>query len=428
MRLWLGAVLVGGLLLGLGSPAQALVIDSFSAGAFNLTDTGAGTTSTQACGSFCLGGSREVFLRGAGLASPATAQLGVGEATSVLPLGSLLSFTYRLPPGTSVDLTVGGTATAVEVSVTAFAPGADLSVTLTDTSGASQTVTVTPSFPTPPTPAAPGIVVFPLSSFPAVDAGITVDQAFTIDVNDVNEVGGDYHVTLFEAPGSGPSTATPLLLTGVTMISGPPFPSPVLPIRAFHPPNPITPLLDIEFSIMDATNAAGQISATASASESRHGDIVITMFDDQLDAATLQYRFDFLPPPPGVIAPDDQVPDLNWTPGNNWFEIKVEVVDVGIEAGTVNLTLFGETGLNQPINLTNVTAVMGSTLLTVEVTGPVNGTIPALNMTLGGEFTPTTLVPVFAPHDLAPLLLAGLVMGGALVLVTRVRRRGAARL
>ena len=49
MRLWLGAVLVGGLLLGLGSPARALVVDSFSTGAFNLTGTG--TTSTQACGS-----------------------------------------------------------------------------------------------------------------------------------------------------------------------------------------------------------------------------------------------------------------------------------------------------------------------------------------------------------------------------------------
>ena len=75
-----------------------------------------------------------------------------------------------------------------------------------------------------------------------------------------------------------------------------------------------------------------------------------------------------------------------------------------------------------------MTAVKGSILLTVEITGPVDGTIPALNMVLGAEFTPTTLVPVFTPHDLAPLLLAGLVMGGALVLVTRVRRRGAERL
>jgi hypothetical protein len=33
-------------------------------------------------------------------------------------------------------------------------------------------------------------------------------------------------------------------------------------------------------------------------------------------------------------------------------------------------------------------------------------------MTLGGEFTPTAAVLVFAPHDLAPLLLAGLVIVG----------------
>ncbi|MEE8147130.1 MAG: hypothetical protein V3T24_05970, partial [Longimicrobiales bacterium] len=40
---------------------------------------------------------------------------------------------------------------------------------------------------------------------------------------------------------------------------------------------------------------------------------------------------------------------------------------------------------------------------------------------------PTTLVPVFAPYDFAPVLLAGLVIGGALVLVSRVRRGGAER-
>ena len=75
MRIRLGAVLVGGLLLGLGSPAQALVIDDFSAGAFNLTDSGDGTTATQPCGSFCLGGTREVFLQGVAGGAPATAQL-----------------------------------------------------------------------------------------------------------------------------------------------------------------------------------------------------------------------------------------------------------------------------------------------------------------------------------------------------------------
>ena len=75
-----------------------------------------------------------------------------------------------------------------------------------------------------------------------------------------------------------------------------------------------------------------------------------------------------------------------------------------------------------------MTSVKGSTLLTVEVTGPVDGTIPALNMTLGGEFTPTAAVPVFAPHELAPLLLAGLVMAGAWVLMTWVSRGGAKRL
>ena len=47
-------------------------------------------------------------------------------------------------------------------------------------------------------------------------------------------------------------------------------------------------------------------------------------------------------------------------------------------------------------------------------------------MVMGGEFTPTAAVPALLTWG--PLLLAGLVMAGALVLVTRVRRRGAERL
>ena len=61
----------------------------------------------------------------------------------------------------------------------------------------------------------------------------------------------------------------------------------------------------------------------------------------------------------------------------------------------------------------------------MELTGPVDGTQPALSIVITDVTDAITLVPVFAPHALAPLLLAGLVMGGALVLVTRVRRRGA---
>ena len=423
----LGAVLVGGLLLGLGSPARALVVDSFSTGAFNLTDTGpAGTTSTQPCGSFCLGGTREVFLLGTGLASPATAQLGVGEVVSVLPAGGQLGFTYTL--ASPVDLT---TATDIEVWFTAFAPDADVSLTLEDDTGASQTVTLSPSFPTPPTPAAPGIVVFPLSGFASIDLKQPPGYGLRID-NISTFLSGDYNITLIEVvPDPGPSTATPLIFPGITTISGPPFPSPVLPIRAFHPPVPITPVLDIEFSIMDATNAAGPISANevgVVAPDDNRVVFLTTTLPGGPTSPTIQYRLDYLPPSVGGIQPDDQVPVLDWTPGNDWYEVIVVVESVPM--GHVFMTSFAHVNNAQTFNINNVTAVKGaSTLITVELTGLVDGTIPALNMALAGEFTLTTLVPVFAPRALAPaLLLAGLVVGGALVLVTRVRRRGAARL
>lgn len=83
MRLWLGAVLLSGLLLGLGSPARALVIDDFSVGAFNLQGGSGGVTGTQVCGSFCLGGSREVFIQSGNAILDASVQLFPGDAVNV---------------------------------------------------------------------------------------------------------------------------------------------------------------------------------------------------------------------------------------------------------------------------------------------------------------------------------------------------------
>ncbi len=138
--------------------------------------------------------------------------------------------------------------------------------------------------------------------------------------------------------------------------------------------------------------------------------------------AILQYRFDYGLPGGGDV---DGFDFLAWQQGESSFEM---TVSVGVEEGAIDLTLHGEIGLEQAISLRNVATMTGSTLLTVEFTGPVNGAIPATQMALSAEFTPAAAVPVFSPRDFAPLLLAGLVMAGALVLVTKVRRRGAERL
>ena len=114
-----------GLWLGFASPAPALLIDDFSAGAFNLMGTGpAGTTATQVCGSFCLGTNREVFIGANNAGQTAFVQLFPGEAVNVMPhpQGGLLSFSYVLPPGDVVDLTVNATATQSEVTFNAFEP------------------------------------------------------------------------------------------------------------------------------------------------------------------------------------------------------------------------------------------------------------------------------------------------------------------
>jgi hypothetical protein len=255
-----------------------------------------------------------------------------------------------------------------------------------------------------------------------VDLANVVAYTVTIDA----PAAGDYHTTLIQIPVSATSPAMGFGLIGTTATAGPPYPSPPVPIRvSAQPPLPIMPLFDIEFSIMDATNAVGQILANVVGGIVTPGDprvFLTTFIPGGPTHAILQYRFDYALPAGGDV---DGFDFLTWQRGETYFEM---TVSVAVEEGTTDLTLFGEIGLEQPISLTDVTTMAGSTLLTLEVTGPVDGTKPALNMTLGGEFTPTAAVPVFAPGHWAPLMLAGLVMVGALVLVTRARRRGTARL
>ena len=350
MRLWLGVVLVGGLLLGLGSRAEALIIDDFSVGAFSLTDSGAGTTSTQACGSFCLGGTREVFLQGVVGGAPATAQLAAPPGE--MQTGGDGSFSFTVTVDTDlepVDLTRGGTATQVEVWFTTFAPGAAVSMTLVDSAGASQTAS-NPDLQNP-------IFINPLSAFAPVDLQNVTEIQVSVQAP---ATGGDYHITLIRVPEPGPSTANVLGLPGATVTAGPAFPSAVLPVAVFRPePDDQVLVMDIDFSLMNATNAAGPISANAvgiSPPDDTRVVFLATTLPSGPTNALVQWVLRYQPPA-GIAPPDDTVPVLNWIPGNNWFEVKV---DVGVPIGQSAFTAFTEKALLQTFNITNVTAVKGS--------------------------------------------------------------------
>lgn len=174
------------LAMGLATPARALLIDDFSTGGFALMAGAGGGTTAQACGAFCVTGTREVFLLSGNPVVDASVQplFATGEAANVMPDGGgLLRFTYVATAGTSLDLSVGGPSGVLEVWFDAFVVGASVRVWLEDTSGVSESVALTPAGLVTPTS-----VDFLLSDFVAVDLGQIV--RVSVEAPDF----GDYHV------------------------------------------------------------------------------------------------------------------------------------------------------------------------------------------------------------------------------------------
>lgn len=422
MRFLLGAVLVCGLLVGSGGAAQALLVDDFSVGTFNLTGGSVGTTGTQACGSFCLGTSREVFIQSGSAVLDATAQLFPGEAVNVMPDGGgTLSFSYAPLGADVVDLTVGGNALQSEISFTAFEPGATVRVTVDDDNGLSETVSIVPSFNPAPTPSLPGVAVVLHSSFVS-GVDLTIITAYTVTID--APAAGDYHTSLIEIPELGPSKTNVLSLPGSTVTTGGlgAYPSdPPLDIRVSCPPQPVTPCYEIELTLVDVTDGGGQQVAANVVGSMEPDDSRTVFLATSLPSpgltSTLQYRLDYLPSP-GETPPIDLVPVLWWNPGDNHFEV---MVDVQTNGDVQTFTLFGEVGLPSPGIITNVSVAKGnSTLVTVEITGA-SASSPALQLACnGGEHVASTAVPVLGPWPLAFLLLA--LLTGGVVSVGRVRQ------
>lgn len=427
MRLSLGTVLSLVLLLGFESPVRAFVVDSFSTGSFNLQGGTTGTTGTQACGSFCYGASREVFIRSGNAALDASVQLIPGDAVNVMPDGGgTLSFSYAPLPGDTLDLTAGGNATESEVWFTAFAAPADIIVTVEDDQAVSESVALTAVvFAPPASPTAPGIAVIPHSSFVS---GVDLENLRSYRVTIFATAAGDYHTTLIRVPESAASTSNLMSLPGITVSSGAAgaYPSsPPIDIRVSRPPNstlrpnPVTPEYDIELTLVDVTNGIGQVSASVVGAQAPDDNQVVFLATTLPSAplhATLQYRFGFLSPS-RTAPPSDATPILNWNLGDNHFEV---MVDVTTDAGVQTLTLFGETGLSPTVNIINVSVAKGaSTLVTVEVTG-VDPATPTLQLACnGGKHAPIVPLPVFTPRPFALLLLAVLLVGAVSIHLAR---------
>lgn len=376
-----------GLWLGIASPAPAQLIDSFTTGAFNFQAGPSGATATQVCGSFCLSGTREVFLQSNAAGFDAFVQLSfsTGEAANVMPEGGgQLAFSYPVA-GTPVSLTQGGTALVLQVWFTAFEPGAEVSVRLQDDTGVSQVVVLNPAFAPAPSLGTPANVDFPLADFAPVD----LEHIVAVEVRVAAPDAGDYHLTLIIVP--LPSSIK--LAIGNSSLTGGPYPTDPIKIEVAvaQPPEPSMPTVKLELSLLNVTNAdneLGSVQVRATEVSSPDGD-----------AISLASQFVGIQPTPfqavyrigysavGGGLPDDGIPMLWWT--NKHFEVMVYVaVDDG---GVQTLMLFGEL-LDPASHFVNVAASKGaSTLITLDISSSED--TASVQMTLGGSFTPA---PTFA--------------------------------
>jgi hypothetical protein len=202
----LAARLLSALLFVMANPAAAILIDDFSVGSFNVQSTGPSVGEMafdgQACLSFCLSGNRQLQMLSNTSGNVSTAQLIAppGEAQVVMPAGGgTINYIYQLTGGAVQNITEGGTATQIEVWLTAFEPGTSVGVHLEDDLGASESHNIFPSFPSPPTQLLPGIASIPLANFVTVD--LQRVNYFRIAINTQGEAGVN-QVSLIQVPGS----------------------------------------------------------------------------------------------------------------------------------------------------------------------------------------------------------------------------------
>lgn len=383
------------LLIMFNSPAFA-AIDDFSAGHYNIPSAGLPSViEIQNCLSFCQGGSREVHLLAAGLV-PASSRLLAppGEAETFLADGAV-SFIYGPGSGNIIDFVSGGSATQFEIWFTAFEPGAEVGVFILDDFNASDSQVMLPSFATPPTPSQPGIVVFPFASFATVDLTRVKRIDFTISTFD--ETGGIYSVTLIVAPGANAGTLT---TSGELDTAGPPYPSvPKIDFEWEEIP-PIGPPVGIMIGLEDVQDESGlQVGASVQATPGDTASFLATTLASPVTSPTIQYRFDFesletMSPTSINIMP------VNWSAGQDYAEV---IAHLGVDGGMWQWRLFMET--SQPLSLSDVTAVPGSALVTVTLSGDVDTGTPVLDMAMAGSFVSAPLVPSL-DHPLALAMLS----------------------
>ena len=212
-------------------------------------------------------------------------------------------------------------------------------------------------------------------------------------------------------PESSPTAPSKSTLGNDTTSGGPgAYPStPPIGVELAVPPGPITPTLDVALVLSDVTNAS-QLEAQVLGSQSDDEHVLLaTEVTSPPSSFSVDYRLVFTLP--GGGAPAGEVVDLDWTSGQDHFQV---TADVAVAGGTQKVLLFFELPLGQAgLSIANVSAAAGSLDLSVDLEGTA-GAGSVLEAVMGGAFSPLAAVPALSLRALT-LLAALLVAAGALV-------------
>jgi hypothetical protein len=406
------------LLLAVGGPARALVVDDFEGGAFSYVGSTAGDGGSQSVSypAQVLGGTRQVYVESnsALVASVATLTLSTASddgASLVLPIaGGLLELAYE--PPAPFDLTLGGSATAIEVTLPVASPGAMLSVVLTDTGSGSDSVAV-------PILTSATSYSFALADFTAVDATL-ID---TIKLSVTSATAGSFEISHIALGGSGSA-----LLWDVTQaqVSGPPYPTAPVEFEACMPPDPFIPVAVAALSLVEAkmgtppTDLPFELVAAGNGELGSAGEqvgIEANWMPEPRDEYPdeVSFELELALQPLGGLTPGLQAPPDDSFPSPEAFRVSF-TVDYenasGQVVGSARHHMHFQIGPGQDLEFTGVSATEGSVHISF---GTEKGGVspqpftPIFTMTLSAEFTPALPVPALPPWALG--LLGSVLLG-----------------
>jgi hypothetical protein len=416
--------------VALSGAAQALVIDDFEGGAFSYSgnSSGDGGSQTVTSPAQVLGGRREVYVESNLFDDTVDAHLaptpGDDDAVSLVVPASGGLFELSYAPPAPFDMTLGGSATAIEIDMPLGTAGATLEIALTDTLAGSGSLNTAVA-------GATTRYAFALADFSGVDA----TRIETVEVSVTSATSGSFEIAHIALRGSRPA-----MIWEVTQdqVSGPPYPTSLVEIdtRATIPPDPMMALGVTALSIVEArmgippdpylpfelvASGNGELGSGGEQVGIEGNWLPEGLSDEYPDEASFELELELH----GTdrVRPKLGYPPDPYSPSPEAFRVSFMVFyenEMGRVVGSSRQHLHFQIGPDQDLEFTNVSSTEGDSGFTITFGTDRMGLDPSpfapiFTTTLSGEFTQAPSLPALSGAAL--WLLVGSLLASVVVWV-----------